>query len=323
MIYFSYLINNYGYCFYLFTIIPIGIKYLYLNYFLKNDNKKIGSTKDLVLEYYFLNKNRFIKSFEDSKNYNTNIDGVFYNKNEYKNLMHIFNNQLEKEWRTRILFESTPRGNIIMFYDTYKQSFSYYCDSNSIPYYILNSVAMKYVLVFYCRDFFVDNKITEVVTDSPLISIHHVEETKKEDIGKKLMYTNKDSPFIKTKKYGATVLKNLQDVKIDFKPNFWNKVKKMFFNIKLYFLRTFFLEKKPIVVSETKTELVKEKEYNYNRFTYLGRINNFNLLQKNIKKNIANGFTTKLLDDLESEAELQKIVMDYKNYKIKKTIGAI
>ena len=56
----------------------------------------------------------------------------------------------------------------------------------------LNAVAMKYVLVFYCLDFFVDNNVTEKYIDSPLIAIYSAPEKKKQDVTKKMVYTNKN-----------------------------------------------------------------------------------------------------------------------------------
>ena len=327
-----YLSNCYSY--YFFIIIPVSLKILYLKFWKKNNKLIKDFIKDPILEYYNLNKNRFIKSFEDSKNYNTNIDSIFYNKDEYNKLMQILNNDLEKKWKTKILFESTPRGNILMFYDTYKQSFCYYCDSNSSPYYILNAVAMKYVLIFYCRDFFLDNKITENYVDSPFISIYSIEEKKKENINKKLLYTSKDSPFIKSKKYGSQpILKNLQDIKM--KPSIWNNIfifmknnysnfylYKFFINIKTYLLRTLFSEKSmPInteipILMEKEKEKEKEKEYNFNRFTYYGKINNFNILKTLPKIQNLNGFSSSLLENINNETKLQKQVMNYKDYKL-------
>jgi hypothetical protein len=82
----------------------------------------------------------------------------------------------------------------------------------------------------------------------------------------------------------------------------------------------FFLEKVVVktIVSEAKSSPVLPiKEYNFNRFTYWGKMNNFNMLQKNPKKNGLNGFTSNLLDNVESEGKLQKIVMNYKDYKLR------
>ena len=59
-----------------------------------------------------------------------------------------------------------------MYYDVYKSGFAYYADQNYIPYSILNAMAMKYVVTFFCRDFFIDesiikerSKLTDLTTD--------------------------------------------------------------------------------------------------------------------------------------------------------------
>jgi len=58
-----------------------------------------------------------------------------------------------------------------MYYDVYKGGFAYYADQNCIPYSILNAMAMKYVVVYFCRDFFVDDSIIKLpsgLADSPI-----------------------------------------------------------------------------------------------------------------------------------------------------------
>ena len=43
-----------------------------------------------------------------------------------------------------------------MYYDLFKQGFGYYSNDSVVSYKILNAMAMKYVIVFFCRDFFMD-----------------------------------------------------------------------------------------------------------------------------------------------------------------------
>ena len=59
----------------------------------------------------------------------------------------------EKKWKSRKIIQYTPQGNVVMFYDLYRQAFVYYSDMQ-IPYNWLNVCAMKYVRYFCCRDFF-------------------------------------------------------------------------------------------------------------------------------------------------------------------------
>jgi hypothetical protein len=121
------------------------------------EKEHILSSKDKYIES---RKKAFFASFEKTgMNWNENIEPVFKDANELAEIMKDPQNELEKKWRSRVLIENTPRGNVIMFYDAYKRGFSYYCDHAVMPYDIMNAVAMKYVLTFFCRDFFVDSMV--------------------------------------------------------------------------------------------------------------------------------------------------------------------
>ena len=151
---------------------------------------------------------RFKKMFEadsSDEEWNINMDSAFYNPDEYKSIMINEKNELETKWKTRILFENTPRGNIMMFYDAYKKGFSYYSDQQGIPYAVLNTCAMKYVRIFCCRDLFVDENVTPGGFQSPLIALQKKEdENMKKDntfstgIDKEIL---KKAPFAKLKNY--------------------------------------------------------------------------------------------------------------------------
>jgi hypothetical protein len=208
--------------------------------------------------------------------YNTNVDSLFFNKKDYSLDMEKQNNDTEKIWKTRILFESTPRGNIIMYFDVYKLAFAYYCDTQ-LPYPVLNAVAMKYVTTFFCRDFFLDDEFYT----SPLIKIHINEENKKKqplltDAAKTIKNDLKGAPFAKFKNYAVNNKHN-----IDNGTNHSNV----------------------------------QVDFNRNRFVNLGKICNFSFLSIPVKHNHLNGFKTHLLDGVQSESELQKQVLSYKDFK--------
>jgi len=135
---------------------------------------------------------------------NQNIDPVFYDRKELRKVLETNNNVLECAWKARILYESTPRGNIVMFYDVYKDGFSYYSDQTGIPYKILNAVAMKYVIMFRCRDFFMD----ETISSSPFIQYNKDDEKKEQDkkneTMKQLSSNNQSLPFVKFKNRQTT-----------------------------------------------------------------------------------------------------------------------
>jgi len=234
---------------------------------------------DPVTKYLETNKNKLLESFKLA-DMNKNVEKVFYNKKELQEILVNQNNELEKIWKTRILFENTPRGNIIMHYDVYKQGFAYYCDTNGIPYNILNSVAMKYVTLFQCRDLFMDNEYLENEKEPPLIKLYleQEKESKKESLEKPLPKLD-TSAFAKLKNYNKKADDKTDDKKVDK------------------------INEKP------------EKEYNRNIFINQGRICNFNFLNKPVKKSKLNGFYSSLLDGVSSEGEVQHHVMNYSKYK--------
>ena len=106
------------------------------------------------------------KEFADE---NSNIDPVLYDFVKRKDVFASADNDFEKQWKSRILMENTPRGNVMMFFNPYLLSYHYYSDEQIIPYKILEQVATKYVVMYRCKDFFIDvekrpgNKILEVL----------------------------------------------------------------------------------------------------------------------------------------------------------------
>jgi hypothetical protein len=248
-------------------------------------------TVDPIKNYIDSNKNKLLTSYS-IENMNKNIDKIFYDKKELLEILVDQNNELEKLWKSRILFENTPRGNIIMYYDAFKQGFAYYSDMTGIPYNILNAVAMRYVILYRCRDFFVDTEYVDEQKESPLIKLYLEYEKsleKKSEPDDNIKKT--DGPFAKLKNYKVNPVDTLTK-KED------NKVKS---------------ENNKVKSDDVKK--TPEKEYNRNIFLQLGKISNFNILQKQPKKNKLNGFRSKLLDGVESESNLQNEVMSYSKYK--------
>jgi hypothetical protein len=130
-----------------------------------------------------------LKNLMDNETLNNNTDSDFYNIKKYNEIMSIHNNDIETMWKKRIMMTNTPVGNVIMFYDAYKMGFTYYC-KESIPYDLLNAIAVKYIKLFCCKDFYFDNTFF----DSKLYTIHNPPEKPQQ---------NKQTlkgPFIKRKK---------------------------------------------------------------------------------------------------------------------------
>jgi len=227
---------------------------------------------------------RFLDSFGIDKKWNSNIDDVFYKKENYLELLKDVDNELEKKWKMRILIEYTPRGNIFMYYDPYKLGFSYYCDQY-VPYNILNGVAMKYVLKFHCRDFFIDEHVVPETFASPLLGLL-VEEKKVKEI-KAEMDSNiknrlRNAPFAQFKNYNRATSSTNEESK-----------------------------------KEPSQHVPPEKQKERNRFINLGKTCNFSILQPCIKnkKRYSNMFKSKLASSLFDNSSVQKEVFSYRNYK--------
>ena len=117
-------------------------------------------------EYIQNQKDKFLRTFDcDKIMWNENIHIDLYDKEKSIELINDVNNSEEPLWKSRILFDAAVREDgklvsVIMFYDFYKQGFGYYSNDN-LSYQILNAVAMKYVVTFFCRDFFIDDNVFE------------------------------------------------------------------------------------------------------------------------------------------------------------------
>lgn len=208
----------------------------------KDNGKKIINEKSYFIKNYtqFLNLFETKKEEENNvKKYSDNIESVFYNKNEFSNILSDENNNIENVWKTRVLYESTPRGNIIMYYDVYKQGFAYYCDQSFVSYNLLSAVAMKYVIYFRCLDFFIDELMLQLESNpsrlSPLVEIFDEKQEKNKTVIVKTDVKTDDNfnPFAKLKNYKMTDSikpkdknqKQEQTVKLLVKNRFINKGK--------------------------------------------------------------------------------------------------
>lgn len=189
----GYSLLTYAYCYGMFLF-----KKGY-SYFIKEI--KPSKPVDVIEKYYEAHKKKFLKTLDITTLIsNKNINPVFYVKSDFQNAIRDNNNDLECEWKTRILFENTPRGNVIMYYNPFKLGFTYYSDQY-IPYDILNAVAMKYVLTYRCRDFFMDELILPETKKSPLMIL--IQDDKKEMVKEDIEFKNKlkGAPFAKFKNY--------------------------------------------------------------------------------------------------------------------------
>ena len=280
----------YTYFYFLLYKIVMFYRYILFCFFGKTIEKPVTITT-LSKDYFEIQKGNFLNTYKLEHDFNENIDKCFYNKTKLNIILTEENNELEKKWKTKILFETSPRGNIIMYYDAFKQGFAYYCDQTSIPYNLLNAVAMKYVRIYRCRDFFVDNLETPEENPSPLLETQEKKEGKKVKIEEKGKIEAKKSPFATFKNYNTASTKVVKkDEKITNKANKHN--------------------------NETKKE-DDNKIYIRNKFICLGKMCNFYILQsdptKKKGKRLVN-FKSNLIDSMKN-SQMQTPAMSYSDFK--------
>jgi len=238
-------------------------------------------------DYIKLQTSKFLASYEKplQDSFNMNIEKCFYDTKSHILAIEEADNDLEKTWRRRIMFENTPRGNVIMYYDAFKQGFVYYSDASNMPYFLMNAVAMKYVLLYRCRDFFIDDQLTPENKHSPLLDIINKPDSEAADTSaekpKEAPLALKSSAFAKLKNYN-TVSGKLIDAN--------NKM------------------------DNKETEKTNEKKYARNKIIHSGKISNFTLLQTpKVNKRVA--FSSALLDGLKSNSDAQNRIFNYRDFK--------
>ena len=164
----------------------------------KRDKKPVPDKMKLYIES---SRERFLKQYEISTA-SVNIEPIVYQQKELDQLLSDFDNNLEKVWKSRIMYSDTPIGGVAMYYDIFKQGFSYWCDQPFVNYDVLNAVAMKYVSRFQCLDFFMDENVVPNGKTSPLIVWYKdTPVEKKTDSGESGAVVTKDAPFAKLKNY--------------------------------------------------------------------------------------------------------------------------
>lgn len=172
---------------------------------LRGRQRVVDNTPPLPSVYGENYKTKFLLTFREDEgtvDWNSNIDATVRDPKQLAEALKEEGNEYEKKWRSQILIENTPRGNVIMFYDLYKRAFSYYCDNSVIPYDIMNAVAMKYVMVFRCRDFFIDSQIV------PKSATVDKQADTTEEIKTNIPFKNMDrKAFVKLKTYNTATKK--------------------------------------------------------------------------------------------------------------------
>ena len=199
---------------------------------------------------------------------------------EEQSYQFIVNQRLDK-LKNCFAMESTPLGNVLMIYDKERGSFKYYSD-NAIPYRYLEVVARKYVKQFGCRPVFVDMEEELKLADEKWEQEKKEKEEKAEEEKKRkeeavknktVVVEEKKNVFAKFKQYNKTAGTGHVNTAAPPKNSIPNKS---------------YTEKK-----ENEKILLKEKA---NRYTYEGKLANFNFLKKVDRKTVNKKFAMTFAD---------------------------
>jgi len=220
-------------------------------------------------------------------NWNENVDSILYDREKVSEIMEDPNNELEKAWRRRILMESTPRGNIILYFDVFQTAFLYYSDQQMVPYAILNAAAMKYVTRFRCLDFFHDSSTLPDGKTSKLMEVIDAYDTKRvaDEKPKVNMDWKKNAPFLKPINKNKPLPQSTTEKEKEAKE-----------------------QKEKNEQQQQQQQQTKKKTVN--RFKHQGKLANFSVLQTPRKVNPLNG--------VEPGAEMKTLASGHSEFKAKK-----
>ena len=178
-----------------------------------------------------------------------------------------FIKRIDELSKNNFVMEKTPLGNVLMLYNNKRGSFEFYSD-NTIPYRYLEPVSRKYVKMFDCRPIYCD------MDEELKISEQKLEEKEKE---KKEKEEKKKEEEEENKK------NNIAITVVDTKKNVFAKFKSYNKESGTGHVNIAAPPKNSIpnnkVTSTNSNEKVLLKE-NANRYSYEGKLSNFNFLKK-------------------------------------------
>ena len=175
-------------------------------------------------------------------------------EDKYKINKEIVDDELTQEKLEQLyncfILENTPNGNALLLYNHKTSSFVYYSD-NSIPYKYLNSIARKYVNTYRCKQLYI-NQEDEIEKQKAK------EKEKEKEEENEMRESDKEKEpkkqiFAKFKTY------NKNTTKIQSQHQHPHQ-------------------------QQTQNQTQKQEEVIANRYTYQGKLANFNFLKKPDKK---------------------------------------
>jgi len=218
---------------------------------LKNDTIKKLTDEILVLEKALIELNN-----------SQNIEEIRL-ENLEKARKYVIDERLDK-LKNSFIMEKTPLGNVLMLYNNKRGSFEYYSDS-TIPYRYLEPVSRKYVKTFDCRAIYFD--MEEELKNY---------EKKIEEKEKKILAEEKRLLEEEKKKEYTTVVEPKKNVFAKFKS--YNKDAGTG-HVNIAAPPKNSIPNNKVTENSNSNEKILLKE-NANRYSYEGKLSNFNFLKK-------------------------------------------
>ena len=247
----------------------------------EQDDTYLGCSIEQKIQLLNETKNKIVKEIYILQNSIDSEEGKkeIINKAKEQAYQFVFNQRLEK-LKNCYVMEYTPLGNVLMIYDITRSTFKYFSD-NTIPYRYLEPVARKYVKIYNCRPIFVDMEEELKIAEEKWENERKEKERKeKEEEFKKIEESKTNNKFIENKKNVFTKFKS--------------------YNKDTAASKSFAIPPKNNIPSKQLSPeqmnekiLLKEKA---NRYTYEGKITNFNFLKKIERKVVDKKFAISFAD---------------------------
>lgn len=142
----------------LYVTSGVAVSSVLLYYFYSN----LSDMKLTMSIFSLLNNNHLTDKANDKATDKDKSKECSYENKYYDKFQEMETEDLEedcvKSLQNSVLYEMTPKGRIIMYYNFEKESFIYHCDTKDVPYLYLETVARKYALTYHCKKIVVDIK---------------------------------------------------------------------------------------------------------------------------------------------------------------------
>jgi len=227
-----------------------------------DDDAYLGETKEERVKNLLAEKKTLNDELEKYKDLVETKDGKEKTMKMAEELStkFIIDQRLDK-LKNCFIIENTPLGNVLMIYDTERNTFRYYSDNN-IPYRYLETAARKYVKQFACRPIYIDMEeellLAEQKWDKEKEEKDELEKKKREETDKNKQQVEKKNVFTKFKSYN----KDIGAGKVNYAAPPKNSIPN---------------NKKLTDDQEKEKILLKDKA---NRYTYEGKFANFSFIKK-------------------------------------------